>query len=67
MTPTARFSALGLAALLLLSACSDELGAPENAAANAAALDFETNPQFELLIAVHDDGENPLTDTATAL
>lgn len=37
MTPTARFSALGLAALLLLSACSDELGAPENAAANAAA------------------------------
>lgn len=33
--------------------------------ANAAALDFETNPQFELLIAVHDDGENPLTDTAT--
>ena len=37
MNPIARISALGLAALLVLSACSDELGTPENAGANAAA------------------------------
>ncbi len=32
--------------------------------ANADALDFETNLEFQLMVEVTDDGENPLTDSA---
>ncbi|MEQ8787387.1 MAG: cadherin domain-containing protein [Pirellulaceae bacterium] len=46
------------------NAFSIDINTGEITVNNAAALDYETTPVFQLTIAVHDDGEQPLTDDA---